>query len=66
MSEKDRCGAEMGAEPATFPVALALFRRVRVSDGSRTYAVESIDGDFVRVGGAEWLLTGPRSLVHLL
>ncbi len=43
----------MGAEPATFPFALALLYGLRVSDGSQTYAVGDVDADFVRVRGAD-------------
>jgi hypothetical protein len=56
MEQRNRSGAAKGAEPATFPVPIALLHRVRVHDGSQTYHVESVDGDFVRVAGAEWLL----------
>jgi hypothetical protein len=56
MGESRRSGAQMGADPATFPLPIALLRRVRVSDGTKTYLVDSVDSDFVYVAGAQWLL----------
>ena len=53
---RNTVGAPMGAEPATFPLALALLYGVRVSDGSKTYSVADVDADFVHVRGAKFLL----------
>src|SRR3954453_8358758 len=49
-------GATKGADPATFPLPIELLQSMRVSDGFRTYLVEAIDADFVRVRGCDlWI-----------